>query len=197
MKDITLVDSVTHLGAKARDTVAVCGSHGGMYAAWVAARAGVRAVVLNDAGIGKNSAGIAGVLWLAGLGIPAVAIDHRSARIADGKDMLQSGIVSTVNEVAARHGCLPGHTTRQVAKCLLDNAEDIDAEVPDIGESRARIANTGHRAVWAIDSVSLARAEDRRAIVLTGSHGALLGGKPDHVLEEDVFAAFFNDAGGG
>jgi hypothetical protein len=197
MKDITLVDSVTHLGAEARGAVAVCGSHGGMYAAWVAARAGVRAVVLNDAGIGKNSAGIAGVLWLAGLGIPAVAIDHRSARIADGKDMLQSGIVSTVNEVAARHGCLPGHTTRQVAKCLLDNAEDIDAEVPDIGESRARIANTGHRAVWAIDSVSLARAEDRRAIVLTGSHGALLGGKPDHVLEEDVFAAFFNDAGGG
>ena len=64
-------------------------------------------------------------------------------------------------------------------------------------KSRVRIANTGHREVWAIDSVSLARAEDRRAIVLTGSHGALLGGKPDHVLEVDVFAAFFNDAGGG
>jgi len=33
--------------------------------------------------------------------------------------------------------------------------------------------------------------------VLTGSHGALLGGKPDHVLGVDAFAAFFNDAGGG
>ena len=197
MKDITLVDSVTRLGPQARGTVAVCGSHGGMYAAWVAARCGVRAVVLNDAGIGKHSAGVAGVLWLAGLGIPAVAIDHRSARIADGEDMMQSGIVSTVNEVAARNGCLPGHTTRQAAKCLLENSEEVDAEVPDIGESRARIGNTGHREVWAIDSVSLARAEDRRAIVLTGSHGALLGGKPDDVLDVDVFAAFFNDAGGG
>ncbi len=198
MKGVTVADSVTQLGPEARGTVAVCGSHGGMYAAWVAARAGVGAVALNDAGIGRHSAGIAGVLWLAGLGIPAVAIDFRSARIADGGDMLKSGVVSVVNEVAARRGCLPGHTTRQVAKCLLESSEENETgDVPDIGESRTRVGNTGHREVWAIDSASLARAEDRRAILLTGSHGALLGGKPDHVLAVDVFAAFFNDAGGG
>jgi hypothetical protein len=198
MKDVIVVDSVTQLGADARGKVAVCGSHGGRYAAWVAARAGVRAVVLNDAGIGKHSAGIAGVLWLAGLGIPAVAIDHRSARIADGNDMMQSGLVTTVNDVAARHGCLPGHTCRQVVKCLLGTeADEAEAEVPEIGESRTRIGNTGHREVWAVDSVSLARAEDRRAILVTGSHGGLLGGRRDHVLVVDVFAAFFNDAGGG
>ena len=197
MKDVTVVDSVTQLGPEARGRVAVCGSHGGMYAAWLAARAGVGAVALNDAGIGRHSAGIAGVLWLAGLGIPAVAIDYRTARIADGKDMMKSGVVSVVNEVAASHGCLPGHTTRQVAKCLLENFEENDVEVPEIGESRTRVGSTGHREVWAIDSVSLAREQDRRAILLTGSHGALLGGKPDHVLGVDVFAAFFNDAGGG
>src|SRR3954470_11940915 len=100
MKDVLVTDSVTKLDETARAKVAVCGSHGGMYAAWLAAKAGVRAVILNDAGIGRHKAGISGVLWLAGLGIPAVAIDHRSARIADGKDMLQSGVVSTVNDVA-------------------------------------------------------------------------------------------------
>ena len=197
MKDVLVADSVTKLDESARGKVAVCGSHGGMYAAWLAAKAGVRAVILNDAGIGRHKAGISGVMWLAGLGIPAVAIDHRSARIADGKDMLQSGIVSTVNEVAAEHGCLPGHTCKQVAKCLLENSEEVEADVPEIGESRVRIANTGHRAVWALDSASLVRAEDSRAIVLTGSHGALLGGKPDSAMAVDVFAAFFNDAGGG
>jgi len=119
MKGVTVADSVTHLGKQARGTVAVCGSHGGLYAAWLAARAGVRAVVLNDAGIGRHSAGIAGVLWLAGLGIPAVAIDYRSARIADGADMMKSGVVSTVNDVAAKRGCLPGHTCKQVVACLL------------------------------------------------------------------------------
>ena len=199
MKDVLVLDSVTKLGADARGKVAVCGSHGGMYAAWLAAKAGVAAVVLNDAGIGRHQAGISGVLWLAGLGIPAVAIDYRSGRIADGADMMQSGVVSTVNEVAAQHGCLPGHTCRQVAKCLLENAEPVtEAEIPEIGESRTRIGNTGHRQVWAIDSASLVRAEDQRAIVITGSHGALMGGKPDNVLAKvDVFAAFFNDAGGG
>jgi hypothetical protein len=197
MKGVTVADSVTQLRPEARGTVAVCGSHGGMYAAWLAAKAGVAAVALNDAGIGRHSAGIAGVLWLAGLGIPAVAIDYRTARIADGEDMLKSGVVSVVNEIAAKRGCLPGHTSREAVKCLLESVEENDAEVPQIGESRTRIGNTGHREVWAIDSASLVRAQDRRAIVVTGSHGALLGGKHDHVLGVDAFAAFFNDAGGG
>lgn len=198
MKGVTVADSVTHLDGDARGQIAVCGSHGGLYAAWLAARAGVRAVALNDAGIGRHSAGVAGVLWLAGLGIPAVAIDYRSARIADGDDMMKSGVVSTVNEVAARHGCLPGHTCKQAVKCLENSDEEIEARIPDIGEARVRIPNTGHREVWAIDSASLVRAEDRRAIVITGSHGALLGGRPDKVLAAvDVFAAIFNDAGGG
>jgi hypothetical protein len=197
MEGLRVVDSVTQLDASARGEVAVCGSHGGLYAAWRAANAGVRAVVLNDAGVGRHSAGIAGIAWLGGLGIAACAIDYRSARIADGLDMMASGTVSTVNDVAARHGCLPGHTCRQVAACLLDKAQEAEGEIPEIGETRLRIANTGHREVWAIDSVSLVREEDRRAILMTGSHGALLGGKPDRVLDVDVFAALFNDAGGG
>ena len=197
MEGVRVVDSVTQLDASARGMVAVCGSHGGLYAAWLAARAGVRSVILNDAGIGRHSAGIAGVAWLGRLGIAACAIDYRSARIADGTDMMASGTVSTVNDIAARHGCLPGHSCRKAAACLLDNAEAVAPEVPEIGETRLRIANTGHREVWALDSMSLARPEDRRSILVTGSHGALFGARPDGVLDVDVFAAFFNDAGGG
>ena len=199
MDDPLVVDSATRLEADARDAVVVCGSHGGMYSAWLAARAGVRAIVLNDAGIGRHQAGIAGLHWLGSLEIPAVAIDYRSARIGDGADMLASGVVSMANEVAARQGCLPGHSCVQALRCLVENAEPIEAkEVPDIGEARKRIGNTGHREVWAVDSVSLAAEEDRRKVLVTGSHGALLGGAPDDgVLEVDVFAALFNDAGGG
>jgi hypothetical protein len=102
-----------------------------------------------------------------------------------------------VNDSAAALGCLPGHTGRQAADCLLENAEEEKITVPEIGETRARIPNSGHRAVWAIDSMTLAREDDRSAIILTGSHGGLLGGRPDHMLAMDVFAAFFNDAGGG
>src|SRR5260221_6499605 len=198
MDDLIVIDSATQLDASARGQVVVCGSHGALYAAWLAASAGVRAVVLNDAGIGRHSAGIAGVMWLGGLGIAARALDHRSARISDGADMLDSGKVSMVNDVAASHGCLPGHTCRQVVRCLAEGADEVNAKVvPELGETRLRIANSGHREVWALDSVSLARPEDRRSIVVTGSHGAVLARGGDGTLQVDVFAAFFNDAGGG
>lgn len=199
MKDLAVLDSVTKLDAAHRGAVVVCGSPGALYSAWLAAHARVRAVIFNDAGIGRHSAGIAGVAWLDTFGIAACAVDFRTARIADGIGMLETGVVTTVNESAAVHGCLPGHTCRQVSKCMLEHAPEVrNQEVPEIGETRLRIANSGHREVWALDSVSLARAGDKRAILVTGSHGGLLGGmEDDGVLEVDVFAAFFNDAGGG
>jgi len=50
-------------------------------------------------------------------------------------------------------------------------------------------------AVWALDSASLVTPEHWDAIVLTGSHGGLLGGKPETALKYNVRAAFYNDAG--
>ena len=201
MERALLVDSVTRLSADARDRVVVCGSHGGLYAAWRAARQRPRAVVLHDAGIGRHSAGVAGVLWLAGLGIPACAIDYRSARIGDARDLLASGVVSAANEVAAHHGCLPGHTCAQAVECLLaheEAGEAASAKLPDIGEFRRRIATTGHREVWALDSITLVEPGDRRKVIVSGSHGGLLAGqKQDGVVALDLFAALFNDAGGG
>lgn len=202
MDGLLLGDSVTRLGAEARGRVVVCGSHGGLYAAWLAAKHSPAAIVFHDAGIGRNSAGIAGVAWLDGFGIAACAIDYRSARIGDAADLLANGIVSSANETAASQGCLPGHSCEEVVRCLLSNREDRAHEarepIKGIGESRKRIASTGHRAVWALDSMTLAKAEDARSIVVTGSHGGLLGNRSDDgMLPVDVFAAFFNDAGGG
>ncbi len=58
---IVLRDSVTKTEPGDRNCVLVTGSHGGVYAANLAARAGVRAVIFNDAGQGKDRAGIAGL----------------------------------------------------------------------------------------------------------------------------------------
>jgi hypothetical protein len=199
MERVLVVDSAAKLGRAARGAVVACGSHGALYPGWLAARAGVRAIVFNDAGIGRHSAGTAGVAWLAGLGIAACAVDHRSARIGDGADTLESGMVTTVNDAAAVAGCRPGQPCRQALNCLLEEAPArTELEVPEIGETRIRIPNSGHREVWALDSITLARAQDRRGVIVSGSHGALLGGrKDDGIVAVDVFAAFFNDAGGG
>jgi hypothetical protein len=81
---------------------------------------------------------------------------------------------------------------------MLEAELETDEHVPKVvDESRSRVPNSGHRTVWAMDSIALVQPDDRRQIVVTGSHGGLLGGKPDHAFDVDVFAAFFNDAGGG
>jgi hypothetical protein len=54
------------------------------------------------------------------------------------------------------------------------------------------------RRILLLDSASLVRAEDAGQIVVTGSHGALVGGDPGMALRGvAAFAAVFNDAGGG
>ena len=49
--------------------------------------------------------------------------------------------------------------------------------------------------VWALDSASLVLPEHKDAIVITGSHGGLLGGRPETALKYDVRGALYNDAG--
>src|SRR5512142_415428 len=199
MENVRVLDSATRLAAGDRGAVIACGSHGGVFPAWLAARAGVRAIVLNDAGVGLDRAGIAGLAWLDRVGIAACAVDAQSARIGDGADTLENGVVSAVNEAAARAGCEPGMGCREAVRRLSESAVSAPAAaIPDLAESRSAIPSTVHRAAWALYSMSLARASDAHAIVVTGSHGALLGGRSDDgMLAAPIHAAFFNDAGGG
>src|SRR5258706_15796406 len=85
---VRIADSVPRLGPEHAGTVLVGASHGGIYAANLAARAGLRAVILNDAGIGKDEAGIAGLAYLDRYGMAAATVSHDSAPIGDGADML-------------------------------------------------------------------------------------------------------------
>jgi hypothetical protein len=48
--------------------------------------------------------------------------------------------------------------------------------------------------VLALDSNALVTPSDVGHIIVTGSHGALLGGRPATAVKYDVFAAIYNDA---
>jgi hypothetical protein len=191
-----VTDSVTMLGSDARGRAAIAASHGGVYAAYLAAKAGLKAVILSDAGVGRERAGIGGLAYLAGMSVPAAAIGHRTARIGDGVDCAKRGIISYVNERAAAVGIRAGmHAS--VALDLLAASELSPAPMPaPQQEARRRVAEAeaGGVAVLALDSASLVEAEDTGAVVLTGSHGALLGGRPETAMKVAVFAAVFNDA---
>jgi hypothetical protein len=49
----------------------------------------------------------------------------------------------------------------------------------------------------ALDSASLLTPADIGGIAIMGSHGGLLGGRPETAARVDVFAALYNDADGG
>lgn len=192
---ILLVDSITRLGPPHVGTVVVSGSHGGVYAGYCAARGRVRAVIQHDAGIGLDEAGIASLPFLDAIGIAAAVADSASCRIAQAADMWGRGIVSRVNAAAAALGCAPGETVPACA-AKLANAIPSSAAVPDIDEARFRIAaDPGEPEVWGIDSAALSRPEDARRILVTGSHGGLVGDRPD-TRTPDVWAVTYNDAGG-
>jgi hypothetical protein len=189
------IDSATKLDQRHRGAVVVCGSHGGIYPAYLAARARLRAVILCDAGVGKDRAGIGCLDYCAALGMAAATVDVMSACIADGADMLRRGRISHVNALARRLGCAPGQPALEAQEMLAD-APAWRGEPPAYPEARATVADEpGRPRVVCLDSVSLVVPEDAGQIVITGSHGGTLGGRPDPALGVDALAALFNDAG--
>jgi hypothetical protein len=191
-----VLDSVTVFAPDARGQAALAASHGGVYAAYLAAKAGIKAVILCDAGVGRERAGIGGLDYLDRLGVAAATIGHRSARIGDGKDCHARGLITHANVLATMGGVRPGMAAAD-ALAILQRADAPPCPAPPpIEETRHRLseAEAGGVRVHAIDSAGLVLPEDIGHIVVTGSHGALLGGKPETAIKIPVFAALYNDA---
>jgi len=199
MTKILCADTVTTLGPEHRGRVLIGGSHGGRYAGYLAAKAGVRAVILHNAGVGKDDAGIGSLALLNSIGVPAAVLDHMSARIADGRDQLARGIVSHVNQAAAAIGCAAGQDCRTCAQHMT-SARQWTGTAPEFGESRFLLrepARPGAPGVWGVDSTSLLAPEDKGAVMITASHGALFGSGEVKPIAGPPLAVIFNDAGGG
>lgn len=191
--NIQIIDSATKLGDTCRGAVVVCGSHGGEYPAWLVMTALCRAVILNDAGIGKDEAGVASLSYCGALGMAVACVDTMSARIGDAEDMMARGRISRVNDLAAALGVHTGMECRDAAE-LLTKAQQPTGVPGDYVEARTILP--GGRVVM-MDSASLVKPEDAGRIIITGSHGGLVGGIAAMALQVDGLAGIFHDAGGG
>jgi hypothetical protein len=111
--------------------------------------------------------------------------------------MMARGVISRVNVLAGRLGAKEGMRCAEAAELLAQ--APTPAVVPEkLSEADGRwLAKTGAAGmkVWALDSNSLMRPDDAGQIVLTGSHGGLVGGNPESALRVRAHAAVFNDAG--
>ncbi|EDP66844.1 hypothetical protein BAL199_17323 [alpha proteobacterium BAL199] len=194
---VIAADTVTRPTEAWKGAVLVAGSHGGIYAAYCAVKAGVRGVILNDAGIGKDKAGIGGGAYCDELGIPYAAIDTMSARIGNGGDMVARGVISTANRTATALGVHPGMSCSAAADAMTRAALST-RPVPAYTEARTELpAGPNGRRVLLVDSISLVGPGDVGQVIVSGSHGGILGNEKAAALKIDGHAAFFNDAGGG
>jgi len=115
---VFLLDSVTEGGEEQTGQVVVTGSHGGVSAARYALAYRPLLVVFNDAGIGKDEAGVAGLSVLEKAGIAAAAVAHTSARIGEARDTWESGVISRVNAPARGLGLEPGLSVQEALASL-------------------------------------------------------------------------------
>jgi hypothetical protein len=195
---ILTVASCSNVRAEHRAHVVVSGSYGGRYNAFNAAKWPVRAVIMNDAGVGKDKAGIVGLEFLDQIDMAAATADARTCHIGDGDHMLAHGIISYVNRTAAALGCAPGQSVRDCAERMQA------ATVPTVAPSAITEGNRfvmrdvpGEPALICADSIGMLQPDDPGRIVVTASHGALSGGRTDNVVPTGIHAVFFSDAGGG
>ncbi|ARP95147.1 hypothetical protein [Bordetella genomosp. 13] len=195
---VAVLDSITKLAPAHAAQVVIAASHGGLYAAYCAAAGAVRAVIFNDAGVGKDRAGIAGLDYLQTIHIPAAAADYRSCRIGDGQDMAAHGRISHANAAAQALGCAPGMTVRSAAECLRSATGDRMRPTAQTESRQVLVADAqGHARVVGLDSVSLLDARDDGLIAVTASHGQRLAGLDHDGVKARPALVSFNDAGMG
>ena len=119
MRSLRIVDSITELGPQDAGCLAVSGSHGGISSARYALAARPWLSVFNDAGVGKEAAGLAALAFLQSHGLAACTVSHDSARIGESASTLDDGVVSHVNPLAQALGVRVG----QCCNCLIDELQ--------------------------------------------------------------------------
>jgi len=114
---VIAMDSISYVDAADAGHIVVSASHGGASSAKYASGQALTAVFFNDAGVGKDKAGIAA---LALVKIPAAVVSHLSARIGDVDDTWRNGVISHLNDAARRIGLKEGERLQEAIAKLLD-----------------------------------------------------------------------------
>ena len=137
---------------------------------------------------------MAGLALLERQGVAAAAVSHRTARIGDAQDSWSRGRVHAVNLIAQACGVRAGMSVPDACKRLPRMPHP---PTTGLGQETRHALDVRGVPVRLLDSNSLVSGHDANTIVITGSHGGLLGGNAASAIKHAVFAAFYNDAGVG
>ena len=119
---IIIANSATSIDESNENDVVVDGSHFGINVGQYALKAKIRGMIGNDAGIGLEEAGIAGLKYLGQHGVPGAAVSCMSARVGNGTTTYEEGVISVANEAAQKLGITEGMSAKEAADRMLDAA---------------------------------------------------------------------------
>jgi uncharacterized protein YunC (DUF1805 family) len=118
--EIALVDSVEHVGEEDAGRIIITGSHGGWSSGAAALSVPAALYIFNDAGIGKDGAGVVALKLLNDAGTPAAVVFNTSARIGEAEDTLANGIIAQCNRAAHGLGLRGGMAVRDALHLLSE-----------------------------------------------------------------------------
>ncbi len=115
------LDSASLAGPEHEGEILLIGSHGGLPGGDPAAALKIDALaaVYNDAGIGRDQAGVTRLPTLDGRGIAGATVAAASARIGEGRSTYRDGVISRVNGTAAAMGGRVGMTAIEFVEAVL------------------------------------------------------------------------------
>ena len=115
------LDSASLAGPEHEGQILLIGSHGGLPGGDPAAALNINALaaVYNDAGIGRDQAGVTRLPALDGRGIAGATVAGQSARIGEGRSTYRDGVISRVNQTAAAMGARAGMTAIEFVAAIL------------------------------------------------------------------------------
>ncbi|WP_418320850.1 hypothetical protein [Piscinibacter sakaiensis] len=105
---VVIMDSITKVTPEDKGSIVVSASHGGASSGEFALEVPLQAAFFNDAGVGKDKAGIAALAMLQQRGVAGGTVSHTSARIGESQDMWDEGVISHLNEEAQALGLVVG-----------------------------------------------------------------------------------------
>jgi len=209
---IVLLDSLGDLQASNTNPILVCGSHcgGNRELAKKVKNCHVKAAFLNNAGIGKNQAGIRGLKYYEAENVLACAVDHESAEIGIAHDTWESGIISHTSTQAEAAGIQIGDSVKEAVTRIMNitlppsstqKSKDLESlsknEVKDTSKKedlkKQMQTQIGGVDITITDSITFLNENNSGDIVVCGSHGGLSAG--EYAQKHRVKAVFFNDAG--
>lgn len=187
---IVCMDSMGHVDHRLTPMdVAVAGSHSAACAVELVLHLRLRGVIGHAAGPGLDDGGISGLPVLDRAGVPAAAVDGRTAPIADGLAMYERGLILATNEAAASLGVVAGMPTRQAAALLATGVlgpfqvKRVQHVMYDGPEGR----------VIALDTIAHGDERINGAVICMGSHSGVA--MADYLEGYDVRGTITNDAG--